>query len=248
MADRAPAYALVGEVDLVVVRYDDQGSPVLYGRCLHRGALLSDGRVEGDNLICGVHDWDYRLESGVSAYNNAEALAKFACWIEDGNVLVDADEIAAFAKAHPQPYRRDEYQGLYADPHGDEAEPDVALIQGYARDGLTKVGHHGVVGAMGVERRFLPSWDDIQFVTAQLARMPKLDDEPVGTDVVIGPNAQKPLTARHPALRLGYELRRTVAERQGRAGPGRRTGRNRHRFGRGRHAGRRTGRQQPLFL
>ena len=197
LKDRQPAYALVGEVDLVVVRYDDRLS-VLYGRCLHRGALLADGRVEGDDLICGVHDWDYRLESGISAYNNAEALQKFTHWLEDGLVFVDADEIAAWAKTHPQPYDREAYQGLYADPHGTLDEPDVALIQGYARDALRKVGHHGVVGAMGVEQRLLPGWDDIQFVTAQLATMPLLDDEPVGTEVVIGPNAQKPLRLAIP--------------------------------------------------
>ncbi len=63
--DRVPAYALVGEVDLVVVRWDNTVS-VFYGRCLHRGALLADGFVRGQNLICGLHDWDYRLESGVS--------------------------------------------------------------------------------------------------------------------------------------------------------------------------------------
>ena len=57
------AYALVADVDLVVLRYGDEVS-VLYGRCLHRGALMSDGRVEGDNLICGVHGWDYRCDTG----------------------------------------------------------------------------------------------------------------------------------------------------------------------------------------
>jgi phenylpropionate dioxygenase-like ring-hydroxylating dioxygenase large terminal subunit len=25
---------------------------VLYGRCAHRGALMSDGYVQGDDLIC----------------------------------------------------------------------------------------------------------------------------------------------------------------------------------------------------
>ena len=40
LQDRKPAYALAGEVDLVVVRYDDNVS-VLYGRCLHRAALMS---------------------------------------------------------------------------------------------------------------------------------------------------------------------------------------------------------------
>src|SRR5262245_4735956 len=53
LKDRAPAYALVGNVDLVIIRYGDNVS-VLYGRCLHRGALLADGRVDGDNLICGL--------------------------------------------------------------------------------------------------------------------------------------------------------------------------------------------------
>ncbi len=94
LTDRQPAYALVEGVDLVVIRFDEQVS-VLYGRCLHRGALLSDGRVEGDNLICGVHDWDYRVDTGVSEYNNHEVLQKFPARVKDGAVLVDADAVAA---------------------------------------------------------------------------------------------------------------------------------------------------------
>jgi len=86
LADRKPAYALVGEVDLVVVRFDEDVS-VFYGRCLHRGALMSDGFVRGNNLICGVHYWDYRLDSGASEYNNEEALQKFVSWIEDDQVM-----------------------------------------------------------------------------------------------------------------------------------------------------------------
>ena len=199
LADRVPAYALVANVDLVVIRYGDKAS-VLYGRCHHRGALLADGFVDGDNLICGLHNWDYRIDTGISEYNNTEALPKFTCWIEDGKILVDQDEIAAWALSHPQPYRRDAYQGLYADVHGDPVEPHVGLIQRYANDGLTKTGHHGVVEAMGVPRGELPSWDDIQIVTAQLATPPQLDDAPVGTEVVIGPNAQKPLTLKIPLL------------------------------------------------
>ena len=195
--DRQPSYAIVGDVDLVVVRYDDQVS-VLYGRCLHRGALLADGHVDGENLICGLHDWDYRLDTGISAYNNQEVLKKFSSWVENGGVWVDADEIAAWQRDNPQPYDRDAYQGLYADVHGTPEEPLVSLIQGYAKYGLSKTGHHGVVAAMGVPRDQLPLWDDLQFITAQLYRAPLLDDEDVGTDVVIGPNAQRPLTLDIP--------------------------------------------------
>ncbi|MEM9225292.1 MAG: glutamate synthase-related protein [Pseudomonadota bacterium] len=194
LADRQPEYAIVGEVDLVVVRYDETVS-VFYGRCLHRGALMADGHVDGnDNLICGVHDWDYRLDTGVSEYENSEKLPKFSAWIKGGQVLVDADEIEAWGKANPQPYQREEYLGLYQDPsHEEHAEPYNKLIQKYAREGLSKTGHHGVTESMGVPRAELPDWDDIQMLTAQLHRFPLLDDEPVDTGVVIGPNAQKPL-------------------------------------------------------
>ncbi|WP_299483977.1 glutamate synthase-related protein [uncultured Roseibium sp.] len=198
LPDRDPQYALVADVDLVVVRFDDDIS-VFYGRCLHRGALMSDGYVDGDNLICGVHYWDYRVDSGVSEYNNSEALPKFTSWVEGDEVCVDEDEIAAWGKENPQPFQREQYLGLYADTsHGTEEEPYNGLIQQYARDGLTKTGHHGRVDAMGVPRTQLPDWDDIQILTAQLQRFPLLDDDPVGTDVVIGPNAQKPLRLKIP--------------------------------------------------
>lgn len=200
LEDRQPAHALVANVDLVIVRTDDKAA-VFYGRCLHRGALMSDGHVEGQDLICGVHGWDYRLDTGVSAYINAEALQKFACWVDEGRVLVDADEIAEWAQAHPQPFNRTIYLGVNADTgHGTAEEPHNALIQQYARDGLSKTGHHGAVEAMGVPRDQLPTWDDIQILPAQLHRVPLLDADPVGTEVVIGPRAKRPLKLATPLL------------------------------------------------
>jgi glutamate synthase domain-containing protein 2/nitrite reductase/ring-hydroxylating ferredoxin subunit len=194
LQDRSPAYALVANVDLVVIRYDDQVS-VLYGRCLHRGALLSDGTVSGANLICGVHGWDYRYDTGVSEYKNDEALQKFTAWVDAGldAVFVDEDEIKAWAVEHPQPYNRDEYLGLYADIQGIPVEPYNKQIQNLAKHGLSRVGHHGSVSAMGVPLTDLPRWQDIQILTAQLARIPLFDDAPVATDVTIGPRAKKPL-------------------------------------------------------
>ena len=196
--DRTPTYALMAEVDLVVVRWDDVVS-VMYGRCLHRGALMADGYVSGRRLICGVHDWDYRLDTGVSEYANNEKLKRFEAWVEDGAVWVDADEISTWTRDNPKPFDRDAYLGLYADTgHGTVEEPLNGLIQHYAAHGLSKVGHHGQVAAMGVPPGDLPIWDDIQILTGQLARPPLLDDAPVGTDVVIGPNAQKPLRLAIP--------------------------------------------------
>ena len=198
LEDRDPTYALVGEVDLVVVRFDENVS-VFYGRCLHRGALMADGFVRGKNLICGLHDWDYRLDTGVSAYANDEKLPKFDSWLDGDDVLVDEDEINAWAQKNPQPFFRKGYLGLYADPsHGIEEEPHINQIHTYSKQGLSKTGHHGIVASMGVSRVQLPDWDDIQLLTAQLAKPPLLEGEPVGTDVVIGPNAKKPLVLKIP--------------------------------------------------
>ena len=197
LQDRAPAHALVANVDLVIVRFDDSVN-VLYGRCAHRGALMADGHVDGDNLICGVHGWDYRVDTGISEYNNSETLQKFSAWLDDGKVYVDEDEIAAWVKEHPQPYQRDAYQGAYQDPTGTVDEPHVKLIRQLADEGLTRLGHHGPAAAMGVPRDSLPKWDDLQFVVGQLHKLPLLDEEAVGTELVIGPNAIKPLRLEIP--------------------------------------------------
>ena len=122
LVDRMPTHARVENTDLVIVKYGDKVS-VLYGRCLHRGALMSDGRVEGDNLICGLHNWDYRIDTGVSQYNNKEVLHKFSSRVDDNVLYVDRSEIIAFEELHPQPFNRDTYLGDYADTHPESTEP-----------------------------------------------------------------------------------------------------------------------------
>jgi len=54
------------------------------------------------------------------------------------------------------------------------------------------------MGAMGVPRNELPDWNDIQIMVAQLHRKPLMEDIPVGTNLVIGPNARKPLELKIP--------------------------------------------------
>ena len=90
------------------------------------------------------------------------------------------------------------YQGAYQDPTGTADEPHVKFIRKLATEGLTKMGHHGPAAAMGVPRGKLPKWEDLQFVVAQLHKLPLLDDEPVGTDLTIGPRAKKPLRLEIP--------------------------------------------------
>ena len=192
LENKKPLGKQINGLDLVVIRSEDDVS-VLYGRCLHRGALMADGYVDGQNIVCGVHDWDYRIDTGVSEYNNAEALHKFYSIIKDDLVYVDENEIDNYLIAHPQPFNRDEYLGQYTDTHPQSTEPYTSYIKELSRNGLKNWGHHGPSASMGVDRNTLPKWEDIQFLPAQLASRPLLDHEAVSTKVIIGKKAKKPL-------------------------------------------------------
>ena len=77
-------------------------------------------------------------------------------------------------------------------------EPTVAFIHQLAREGLSKLGHHGPMTSMGVPRNLLPHWDDLQIMAAQMATKPLMEDQIVGTELVIGPEAKKPLALKIP--------------------------------------------------
>lgn len=133
LPDREPTHARVEGVDLVVIRYDNEVS-VLYDRCLHRGVLLGDGYVEGHDLICGVHGWDYWYDTGVSEYDNSEVLKKFTAWVDYDAVFVDAAEVAEWAEENPQPYDEPDEADSAANPefYGEpdpEKEPYMRYIQ-----------------------------------------------------------------------------------------------------------------------
>ncbi len=197
LEEKKPAYALVKNTDLVIIKHET-GISVLYGRCHHRGALLADGHVEGQNLICGVHGWDYRYDTGISEYNNNEQLHKFQEHVEGDSLQVDEHEIEAFEGEYPQPFDRDAYLGTYADTHPEDTEPYTGYIKELAQNGLKNLGHHGFSSSMGVDRNTLPKWSDIQFLPAQLASRPLLDHEEVETKVTIGPKSKKPLVLDIP--------------------------------------------------
>ncbi|MCL1058732.1 glutamate synthase-related protein [Shewanella gelidimarina] len=77
-------------------------------------------------------------------------------------------------------------------------EPTVEFIHQLAREGLSKMGHHGPMTSMGVPRYQLPHWDDLQVMVAQMAKKPLQEDVSVSTELVIGPQAKKPLILNIP--------------------------------------------------
>ncbi|HEC12853.1 MAG TPA: glutamate synthase [Acidiferrobacteraceae bacterium] len=77
-------------------------------------------------------------------------------------------------------------------------EPTVEFIHRLAREGLSKFGHHGQMTSMGIPRYELPYWDDLQIMVAQMATKPLMENDSVGTELIIGPEAKLPLNLKIP--------------------------------------------------
>ncbi|MFW5816109.1 MAG: glutamate synthase-related protein [Wenzhouxiangella sp.] len=84
------------------------------------------------------------------------------------------------------------------EPEATPEEPTVEFIHELARKGVDKIGKHGPTVAMGVPRSELPNWDQLQLMAAQLATRPLMEDEDVASELVIGPEAKKPLRLKIP--------------------------------------------------
>ena len=83
--------------------------------------VLADGHIDGDNIICGVHNWDFRFDIGVSEYNNEEALHLFPSKVVAGRVVIQRADFKAFLAKHPPAVQRDSYQGAYQASASDAA-------------------------------------------------------------------------------------------------------------------------------
>ena len=77
-------------------------------------------------------------------------------------------------------------------------EPTIEFIHQLAREGLSRLGHHGPMTSMGVPRHELPHWDDLQIMVAQMAKKPLMENMSVSTELIIGPETRKPLKLKIP--------------------------------------------------
>jgi nitrite reductase/ring-hydroxylating ferredoxin subunit/uncharacterized membrane protein len=63
LADERPASAIVGDVEIVLVRRNGT-IHALADRCSHRGGALHDGELLGDCIECPLHGTRFRLDDG----------------------------------------------------------------------------------------------------------------------------------------------------------------------------------------
>ncbi|MEM9953524.1 MAG: glutamate synthase-related protein [Chloroflexota bacterium] len=174
----------VNERDIALYRYEDDFY-ALDNTCVHRQGKLGDGWMDGANVICPLHQWDYDVRTGVSRWNSKETVATYPVKVDGDSVLVDADAVP------PKPRFEGEYLGLYA-RRDDPLEKEMHDIHAYSK------GSHEFVEPMGSERRTYADFEQIYFLPGQLAQLPLLDDEAVSTEVIIGAKRNKPLKLKAP--------------------------------------------------
>ncbi len=174
----------VNDRDIALYKYEGRFY-ALDNTCVHRGGQLGDGWMDGPNVICPLHQWDYDVKTGISRYNPKEFINTYPVRVSGESVQIDADSVP------PKPRFKNEYLGLYI-RRDDHFEHEMHDIHGMAK------GRHEFVEPMGSERRPVPNFEDIYFLPGQLSVMPLLDDEPVDTSTKIGAKAARPLGLRAP--------------------------------------------------
>ena len=77
-------------IDLVVLR-TRAGWRVFQGRCPHQGALLGEGELDGQTLVCRNHRWRFSDESG-ERHGGPECLTAYPAFESGGEIFVEVGE------------------------------------------------------------------------------------------------------------------------------------------------------------
>jgi cytochrome P450/nitrite reductase/ring-hydroxylating ferredoxin subunit len=104
LTGEGPHAVSAGGQDLILLRTKRLGVRVFQGRCPHQGALLGEGELEGETLVCRNHRWRYSAATG-KRQGGPECLISCPVVETGGQVLVDLSPLASGA-AQVQAKRR----------------------------------------------------------------------------------------------------------------------------------------------
>ncbi|WP_026434111.1 nitrite reductase small subunit NirD [Paracidovorax oryzae] len=90
-------------LDVAVFRNDAGEVFALLDRCPHKGGPLSQGIVFGRSVACPLHNWSIGLCDGQAAAPDEGCTPRFAVKVEDGEVYLDAAELAGHAVGETRP-------------------------------------------------------------------------------------------------------------------------------------------------
>ncbi len=90
-------------LEVAVFRTEANEVFALLDRCPHKGGPLSQGIVFGNSVACPLHNWTIGLCDGQAQAPDEGCTPKFAVKVEDGQVFLDADELAHHATHETRP-------------------------------------------------------------------------------------------------------------------------------------------------
>jgi nitrite reductase (NADH) small subunit len=82
---------------VALFRTDGDRVFALLDRCPHRGGPLSQGIVSGQGVACPLHNWTIGLTDGCARAPDEGSTPVFVCRVENGQVWLDATELACHA-------------------------------------------------------------------------------------------------------------------------------------------------------
>ncbi|MEY3144723.1 MAG: hypothetical protein RL342_394, partial [Pseudomonadota bacterium] len=84
-------------MDVAVFRNAQDEVFALLDRCPHKGGPLSQGIVFGTSVACPLHNWNIGMCTGQTAAPDEGCTPKFSVKVENGEVHLDAQELATHA-------------------------------------------------------------------------------------------------------------------------------------------------------
>ena len=80
--------ASIGEDRFAICNVDGR-IHALTGTCPHRGGPLGQGAINGVNLTCPWHAWEFDCRTGAHDYNPALKIATFPAQVSGDDILID---------------------------------------------------------------------------------------------------------------------------------------------------------------
>lgn len=159
-------------------------------RCPHRQGQLSRGKVVEGDAVCPLHSWNFDLKTGISPHDPRDRVPTYPVELREGEVYVDGAAVPALPDS-----TFDGYQGRWR-----RWEQDA---RGHKEIRRLAKGLSPEVEAMGAPAKELCGpcgFDHFHIRAAQLDRLPRLEQEPVQSGVLIGVGAGRPLELALPAF------------------------------------------------
>ena len=94
IVNRPVAEGMPPQVNVAIFRNSEDKIFALLDKCPHKGGPLSQGIVFGERVACPLHGWNMELASGCAIAPDVGCTLKFAVKVEDGQVFLDAQELA----------------------------------------------------------------------------------------------------------------------------------------------------------